>query len=174
LSANDASLFVGIAEVAGVFVGFGALIAVIRAGDIAPPQLGLIRVLVTVSLVVIMAAVVPVVVAHYGIEAHAVWVVSSLTFLALSWIVIGLALTSPDYHRTVVGQARRNRTRAVAFWVLRVLLWAAIQVPLVLTVLGVNPDLDVAFYLSALAFNLFEAAFILAQVVYAQVADIDD
>ena len=40
--------------------------------------------------------------------------------------------------------------------------------PLILAVLGLFPDLGVAFYTTALAFNLFEAAFILAQFVYSQ------
>lgn len=170
----DPNVFGAIAELAGVFVGFGVLVGVLRRDEIAPPQLGLIRILVTLGLVLIMAAILPLVVAAYGMEAHAGWVVSSAVFLVLLWVVIGLALRSPDYRRTLVGQARRSRTRAAVFWVLRVLLWAAIQVPLILVVLGVDPGLDVAFYLTALAFNLFEAAFILAQVVYAQVADTDD
>ena len=169
----DVNLFVGIAELAGVFVAFGALIGVIRSGDIAPPQLGLIRVLVTLSLVVIIAALLPFVVASFEYGAHTTWAVSSLTFLVLLWMAIGLAVTNPDYRHTMVGQVRHNRTRAATFWVLRVALWVLIQLPLVLILFGVNPALDMAFYLTALTFNLFEAAFILAQIVYAQVADND-
>jgi hypothetical protein len=44
-----------------------------------------------------------------------------------------------------------------------------IQVPLLLVVFGVNPDLDFAFYMTALVFHLFEAALVLAQLVYTQV-----
>jgi hypothetical protein len=55
--------------------------------------------------------------------------------------------------------------------VFRVVIWTAIQVPLFLIVLGIGPDRDVSLYLTSLAFSLGEAAFILAQIVYAQVAD---
>jgi hypothetical protein len=48
------------------------------------------------------------------------------------------------------------------FWLLEV----AVQLPLVLVVLGAAPDLDGAFYLTALVVHLFEAAFVLAQLVY--------
>ena len=171
---DSAALFIGIASLAGVFVGFGALIGVIRSGEIEPPQLGLLRLLVTVSLVVIVASLLPLLLSSYGVDDPTVWTVSSLIFLALVWGVIGLALRSPDYHRTLLGQLRRSRTWAVTFWVARVVIWAAIQIPLVLVVLRISPDRDVAFYLTALTFNLFEAAFILAQIVYAQFAQVDD
>lgn len=35
--------------------------------------------------------------------------------------------------------------------------------------IGVNPSLDAAFYVTALVFHLFGGAFVLAQLVYAQV-----
>jgi hypothetical protein len=50
------------------------------------------------------------------------------------------------------------------------LLELPVQVPLILSVLGIRPDLQPAFYLTALVFNLFEAAFVLAQFVYLQVS----
>jgi hypothetical protein len=164
----DANLFVAIAEVAGVFVGFGALISVIRHGEIHWSQLALIRALVTIGLVVIVGSLLPVVLAQYGLEDHALWAVSSAVFLVLNWANIVRALRSPENREIVVRQARRSPLAAAVFWIL---LELPIQVPLLLAVLGVNPDLDVAFYLTALAFNLFQAAFILVQVVYAQVSD---
>jgi hypothetical protein len=54
---------------------------------------------------------------------------------------------------------------AMFFWLLEI----PIQVPLLLVVFGVNPDLDAVFYVTALVFHLFEAALVLAQLVYAQV-----
>ena len=97
-----------------------------------------------------------------------------MVYLALLWIVIVLAVTSPAYRRTLAGQARHSRMIATAFWVFRVVIWTAIQAPLVLIMLGISPMRDVALYLTSLAFSLSEAAFILAQIVYAQVADAND
>lgn len=41
-------------------------------------------------------------------------------------------------------------------------------IELFLALFGVRPELDPAFYLTALLFNLFQAAFVLAHLVYAQ------
>jgi hypothetical protein len=48
-------------------------------------------------------------------------------------------------------------------------LEVAIQVPLLLAVLGVLPDLAPAFYTTALVVHLFQAAFVLGQFVYSRV-----
>jgi hypothetical protein len=55
---------------------------------------------------------------------------------------------------------------AAFFWIL---LELPLQIPLILILLGLRPDLEPAFYLTALMFNLFEAAFVLAQLVYSEV-----
>ena len=61
------------------------------------------------------------------------------------------------------GDPRRELRPASSlfFWLV---LELPIQVPLLLAVLGLFQGLDVAFYVTALAFNLFEAAFVLARV----------
>jgi hypothetical protein len=164
----DANLFVAIAEVAGVFVGFGALIAIIRHGEISAAQLARIRAMVTIGLVVIVAALVPVVLAQYGIDDHALWAVSSAVFLVVDWAAIVLGLRNASTRRMVLDQARQSPAVAAFFWVLLELI--PVQLPLVLVILAVNPDLDGAFYLTALAFNLFQAAFALAQLVYLEVS----
>jgi hypothetical protein len=67
----------------------------------------------------------------------------------------------------MLDQARQSPAVAAFFWVLLEVI--PVQLPLILVILGVNPELDVAFYLTALAFNLFQAAFALAQLVYLEV-----
>jgi hypothetical protein len=56
---EDAVLFITIAEIAGVFVGFAALISVTRRSEIQPAQLGQMRAVVTIGLVVVVAALIP-------------------------------------------------------------------------------------------------------------------
>jgi hypothetical protein len=170
----DPNVLIGVASLAGVFVGFGALISVVRSEESEPHQLGLIRLLVSVSLVAIVGALVPLVLETYGIAGHTIWALSSVVYLGLLWVVIALALSSPAYQRTLAGQARRNRVLAAGFWLVRILIWVAIQLPLVLIILNVSPDRDVALYLTSVAFNVCSAAFLLAQIVYAQVVETDD
>lgn len=161
----ELDLFVAIAEIAGVFVGFGALISVTRGDEIDADRLGQIRAVVTIGLVVIVAALVPVALSRYSVPDRTLWTISSLIFLIISWAVIVLSLRRPENRELVIDQAQSTPVRALFFWVL---LELPIQVPLILSVLGVWPDLQPAFYLTALVFNLFEAAFVLAQFVYLQ------
>lgn len=163
----DASLFLAIAEISGVFVGFGALISLTRRGEIDPTSLARIRAVVTIGLVVIVAALLPVALGRYGVDDRVLWLSCSVVFLLLVWGVTAISLRSPENRQLVRGQARSSPLLAAFFWVL---LEAAIQVPLILAILGPFPDLEPGFYTTALAFNLFEAAFVLAQLVYAQAA----
>lgn len=158
-------LFITIAEIAGVFVGFAALIGVTRRTEIEAAQLGQIQAVVTIGLVVIVAALIPVGLDAYGASGSGLWVTSSIIYLLLNWIVSGLALRRPVNRQLAAAQASSSPVTTGFFW----LLEAAIHVPLLLAIFGVNRDIDPAFYLTALIVHLFEAAFVLAQLVYAQV-----
>ena len=162
---EDVGLFVTIAEIAGVFVAFAALISVTRRSEISSAQLGQIRAVVTVGLLVVVAALVPVALAAYGIDERQLWVSSSLIYFVLNWVAILMALRRPENRELASAQARTNPAISGFFW----LLEAAVQIPLLLVIFGVNRDLDMAFYVTALVVHLFEAVFVLAQLVYAQV-----
>lgn len=162
---EDVDLFVTIAEIAGVFVGFAALIAVTRRSEMDASQLGQIRAVVTIGLLVVVAALIPVALGTYHIEDRTLWLTASLVYLVLNWTVIFLALRRPENRELAAAQARTQPVMAALFWILEI----PIQVPLLLIVFGVNRDLDPAFYMTALVFHLFEAALVLAQMVYAQV-----
>lgn len=161
----DSMMFIAIAEIAGVFVGFGALISVTHRSDVEPAQLGSIRAVVTGGLTVVVAALIPVVLASYGIEGRTLWFVSSLAFLGLSWAIIGLSLRARATRDLMASLARTQPVSSLFFWLV---LELPIQVPLIVAVLGLFPDAEPALYVTALAFNLFEAAFVLAQFVYSQ------
>lgn len=162
---QDFQLLIEMANIAGVFVGFGALISVIRRGEIEPAQLGQIRAVVTIGLVVIVAALVPVGLSRYGITGHDLWLTCSLIFLLLNWIVIFISVRQPENRNLMTARVRTNPMITVVFWLL---LEVPMQVPLFLAVLGPYPDLEPAFYITALVLNLFQAAFVLAQLVYSQ------
>ena len=154
------------AEIAGVFVGFGALISVTRRAEIEAEQLGHIRAVVTIGLVVLVAGLIPVGLDRYGVTGRSLWFISSLVFLVLSWGVNLLSLRRAENRQLVIAQLRSRPWSAAFFWLL---LELPVQVPLFLALFGVRPELDPAFYLTALLFNLFEAAFVLAQLVYSEV-----
>ncbi len=161
----ERDLFIALAEIAGVFIGFGALISVTRRSEVEAAQLGQIRAVVTIGLVVMVAALIPIGLDSYGLKGRSLWFVSSALFLALSWAVIVLSLRRPENRQVTVAQARSSPLKAIFWWVL---LELPVQITLLLAVFGVRPDLDPALYLTALVFNLFEAVFVLAQLVYSQ------
>ena len=167
---QDIDLFVALAEIAGIFVGFGALISVTRRGGIDATQLARIRAVVAVGLVVMVAALVPVGLSRYGLAGHALWSWSSLIFLVLIWASIVVPLRNKEHRETLTGQHRGNPIAATFFWVC---LEIPIQVPLILAMLGSYPDLEPAFYTTALVLNIFEAAFILTGIVFSQIASSD-
>jgi hypothetical protein len=163
---QNVDFFVGIAHIAGIFVGFGALISVTGKDEIEVSRLVRIRGLVTVGLGVIIAALIPIGFDLYGISGHILWFLCSLIFLILNWVVIILGLRNPENRELMINQMRASPVMAVFFWLL---LEVPLQVPLILTLLGLFPNLEPAFYTTALLFNLFEAAFVLTQLVYSQV-----
>jgi hypothetical protein len=156
---EDADLFLSIAEIAGVFVGFGALIGFSREAD--EEARAKVRTVVTIGLVVLVAALLPVALARYGLADRALWGWSSGGFLAVIWIAIpGLGL-DPEYRAWL---KRENRALIVSTLVF---LELPIQVPLILAILGIAPALAAAFYVTALVLNLFEGAIVLALLVFA-------
>ncbi len=160
------SLYVTLAEIAGVFVGFGALISITSRNEAPSDRIALIRAAVTIGLVVMVAALLPLVISAYDVDEPTLWRVSSLVFLLLSWSVIVLALRSRGNREIVRSQAQRHPRSSAFFWLA---LELPVQLPLILAVLGVAPDLGEAFYTTALVFNLFQAAFVLARFVYDRV-----
>jgi hypothetical protein len=160
----DDAILLAIAEIAGVFVGFAALIGVTRRAEIESLQLGEIRAVVTNGLMVVVAALIPVALSAYDVAGRTRWLSAGLAYLLINWTAIFLALRLPENRRLAAARARTAPVASALFWLFEV----PVQVPLVLLVLGVNRDLDPAFFLTALAFQMFEAALVLAQLVYAR------
>ena len=157
---ENVEIFIGIAHIAGIFVGFEALIGVTHK-----KELERIRSIVTTGLVVIIASLIPIGLESYGLNGHILWFWCSLLFFCLNWVVIILSLQKPENREVLKTQMRSNPVMAIFFWVL---LEIPLQVPLILAIIGLFPDLEPAFYTTALLFNLFEAAFVLTQLVYTQ------
>lgn len=163
----NSGLLISIAEIAGIFVGFGALIGVTREKKIAAAQLGRIRGMVTIGLGLIIVALIPVGLDLYGVSDHTLWFTSSFIFFSLNWAVIILSLRDPVNRELMKNEAKTHPVISVLFWLC---LEVPLQAPLILTMLGLYPNLEPAFYTTSLLFNLFQAAFALVQLVHSQVS----
>ncbi len=160
---RDVDVFLALAGIAGIFVGFAALIGLTGEEEVDTARFIDIRGVVTIGLLLIVVALVPVVLGRYGLVGHTLWLTSSLIFLAVLWTVSIYGMRRPENRAAMRAQARAAPRLYIFFWVG---LEAPIQIPLILTVLGLFPNLEPAFYLTALVFQLFEAAYVLSELVY--------
>jgi hypothetical protein len=157
---QDVDLFLSLAEIAGVFVGFGALISVRSGGASDATEVSYIRWVVSNAIWVVVAALAPVIVSRYDIAGHELWLVCSLLALVL---FLGLLVV----WRTTEIREVVAVTRAV---IVEVASNALLMVPmigaLILVVLGVFPDQEPALYLSAVGLGLFLDALTLLFLVF--------
>jgi hypothetical protein len=152
---ENVEIFIGIAHIAGIFVGFEALIsATHKKGD------EMIRGIVTVGLMTIIASLIPIGLASYGFSGHILWFLSSLIYFCLDWIAIILSLRMSENREYLKDQ---KKSTTIFFWLI---FEVPLQVTLILAITGLFPDLDQAFYITALLFNLFSAAYVLSQIVH--------
>jgi hypothetical protein len=162
---QDADLFLSLAEIAGVFVGFGALISVRSGGPSEADEVSGIRWVVSLGIWVVVAALAPVIISRYDIAGHELWLVCGLLALVLWFGVWAVNRRTPE-----MGEADKAYTRAqlagqvAAFSLLAGPMLAA----LILVVLGLFPDQEPALYLTAVGLCLFLDALTLLFLVFSQ------
>jgi hypothetical protein len=94
---QDTGLFLSLAEIAGVFVGFGALIAVRSGGAGEPQEVAPMRLVVGMGMLTIIAGLAPVTLGRYGLTDHQVLALSSV-LVAVAFAGLAFAqLRTPEY-----------------------------------------------------------------------------
>ena len=158
----DTELFLSLAEIAGVFIGFGALIAVRSGGSTTLDVVG-IGMVVFAAIVVAVMALAPVVISRFGVTGHGLWLVCSVGALLLWWLGDeAIARTSRERQAYRASAPMRVRWRGE---VIGLVIWLPANVALVLVVLGLLPDQEAALYFAAAAlFLLFDAILLLMRV----------
>lgn len=160
-------IFVALAGIAGVFVGFGALVVLSKYDDTVASEMHMVRSVVTIGLLTLVGALVPVALGSFGVDDRLLWGWSGGIFLFLIW----LGLLHPTNRPVLVTMIRADPKASLFFWLV---LEPLIQVPLFLCVFGVFPRYAHAFYMIAVIINLIQCAQTLIQVVYARVERTDD
>ena len=162
---QDTELFMELAGIAGVFVGFGALIAVRSGGPTEAGVVTGIRWLVAVAMWVVVTALAPVIVSRYDLADHEIWLVCSLVALAM-WVALAVVTSrSPEYRQDV---AATSRARVIGEEAVGALLFVPMLVALVVVVLGPIPDQEPALYFTAVSLGLFISVLMLLALVFAQ------
>ena len=167
---QDADLFMGLAGIAGVFVGFGALIAVRSGGPSEPLEVGYTRGMVAFGVLTVVAALAPVTLVRYDLTEHQAWALSSAVVL-VGWVVfLAIQIRTPEYRANVVAgytATRPRRAIVVESVASGLYVLVAVAAPIVI-ILGLAPDLEAALYFTVVVLILLGAAWLLLALVFAQ------
>lgn len=167
---QDADLFVGLAGIAGVFVGFAALIAVRSGGPTDPLEVAPMRMMVSMAMLTIVAALAPVALGRYDLTDHQVWALSSALILACWLLIVVVNSRTPENRAgwaTSIAAAKLALSD-VAYWASYALYMIVLVVVPIIIVLGVAPELEAALYVTVVVLFLLGAGWILLELVFAQ------
>ena len=153
----ETDLFVHFAEIAGVFVGFGALISLRSARPTDPHDVVYVQAVLGLGVWVVIAAIVPIAVSRYGVHDDALWLPCALVALAF-WAIFVIAFSRTAASRTINRSPERLDR---LFPVVGLPLHVVIAGSLVLIIFGVWPGIDEALYVTALAAGVIFAGYTL-------------
>ncbi len=161
----DTELFLSLAEIAGVFVGFGALIALRSKGPGDTFDVMMIGMVVWVAIAVVIIALAPVAVGGFGVTGHALWLACSVIALLVFFAGDEVVVRASGARRAFLAEAPIRR-RWKAELAGGVVTWIPATVALVLVILGVLPEQEGALYFLAAALLLLLAALLLLMAVF--------
>ena len=167
---QDADLFLSLAGIAGVFVGFGALIAVRSGGPSDVEDVAYMRTMVALGMLTVVAALAPVALGRYALTDHQVWAFSSALALVGSLLMVVVSARTPEYRAgwaTSVAAAKLTPGDVVG-WAVYVLYVLAIVLAPIIIALGVAPELEPALYFTYVVLILLGAGWTLLYLVYSQ------
>jgi hypothetical protein len=165
---QDADLYMELAAIAGVFVGFGALIAVRSGGASEPREVSPVRVTVAMGAVAVIGGLAPVTLGRHGLADHDVLALSSALVLAAIAGVFVLHVRSPEYKAYTASWGRPSPLLVIVGVVAWILLAGGMAAIPIAVALGVAPDLEAALYVTLLVLILLLAAWALMSLVFAQ------
>lgn len=150
-----------IAEISAAFAGFAALVSVLRKRGTRADTLHNIlrlRIVISTSMVVVVAALVPVGLTSFHLSDRLVWGLSAGILLLLNYGVIFSFVKS---YKPVQDRFPPDRFAVGVVFALELMD----QIALVLIVFNFWPTLNYPLYLAALIFNICQAAFVFVRFV---------
>jgi hypothetical protein len=156
-----------LAEIAGVFVGFGALIAVRSGGPGEPQEVAPMRVVVGLGMLTIIAALAPVTVGRYDLTDHQVLALSSV-LVGVGYVgLVFIQVRAPEYKEaSTIVKAARSTTQNLLEDAAFALIAGGSAVALLVILLGVAPELEAALYFTVVVLLLVQAAWTLLWLVF--------
>lgn len=162
---RDAELLVSMAEIAGVFVGFGALISIRTTESREPHTVTSLSAVLWMGLWVVVSALIPVGISRFGLEGIHLWLPCSLIALVLWWTAFLVSRRAPEFWADV---ATSPRAENILYVVVAVPLFLVMNIALVFSALGLWPTLSPALYFIAVMICLFMSGFTLFMFIFTQ------
>ena len=150
-----------LAEISAAFAGFAALVSVLRQRGSRADALHDIlrlRIVISTSMVVVIAALIPVGLANFQLSDRLVWGISACILLLLNYGVIFSFITS---YKPVQDRFPPDNFAVGVVFMLELMDQAA----LVLVIFNFWPELNFALYMAALILNICQAAFVFVRFV---------
>jgi hypothetical protein len=150
-----------VAEISAAFAGFAALVSVLRQRGTradAIHDILRLRIVISTSMVVVVAALIPVGLVSFNLSDRLVWTISAVTLLLLNYGVIYSFIKS---YKPVEGRFPPDNFAVGVVSTLEFMDQAA----LVLVIFNFWPELNYPLYLAALIFNICQAAFVFVRFV---------
>ena len=164
--ADDISSLFAIAEIAGVFIGFAALVTVVASRSEGEGRLEdtfKLAHVVLINVMIITAALFPVVLNRYGLASSAVWRISSGFLIAVNLMqTLYLSRTTQGY-RSAFSQ---RRTLGLAI----LSLSPFFHIPLLMCIFGIKQNLAPALFLTAIVAAIFQSSLFFADLVISMIA----
>ena len=161
---DDIDNLFAIAEIAGVFIGFAALVTVVARrseGESRIEDTFKLASVIIVNVMIITAALFPVVLDRYGLAPSTVWrIASGFLFVVNLFQIAFLSRTTQGY----VAFARRR-----ALGVAVVSLSPFFHIPLLLCIFGVMPNFAPAFFLTAIVAAIFQSSLFFSDLVISMI-----
>jgi hypothetical protein len=155
----DTELFVHFAEIAGIFVGFGALIGLRSTERLDLHDVVYLKSVLALGVWVVIFALVPIAVERYGVDGHALWLWCAVAALAV-WLIAVFGLNSTADLKAFNRSSDLERVDRL-FPVVGLPLHLVIAGSLVVIIIGIWPAAEEALYVTALTAGVVFAGYTL-------------
>lgn len=160
----ETELFVHFAEIAGVFVGFAALIGVRSAKPSDVHDVTYLRGVLGMGLWVVVAALLAIAMSRYELADRTLWVSSAVVGLVL-WAALVIVLNrTPESRALNSSPERMDRLFPIVGLPLHIIGAGS----LVLIILGIRPGIDAALYVTALTTAVVFAGYTLLALAFSR------
>lgn len=158
------SIYLAYAQIAGVFVGFGALISFSDKGQKDTVEYAAVVAVVLIGLLLILVSLTPIALSRFALEPQYIWRISAALFLGLDFIATFVPVFFlPDGKKN---QADFVREYPKSMATLYLLLTLPLYAMLAMVVLNFMPQFHSAIYTFALSFYVLQAALFMTLLVF--------